>query len=62
MLINVAYAMQRRMDKPLTDKDSYISYLPAAHSFEQTLFALTLIYGMKCGFFAGNIIKLTEDI
>ena len=34
MLLNVAYAMQRRMDKPITDQDVYISYLPAAHSFE----------------------------
>lgn len=50
------------MDKPITEKDSYISYLPAAHSFEQGLFAMTLVYGMRCGVFAGNVVKLTEDV
>ena len=34
----------------------------AAHSFEQCLSAVTFMYGLKCGFFAGNVIKLTEDI
>lgn len=46
---------------PLCEKDSYISYLPAAHSFEQCLVGCTLIYGMKIGFFGGNVLKLTED-
>jgi len=42
-------------------KDSYISYLPAAHSFEQGLVGCACQYGMKIGFFGGNVLKLTED-
>lgn len=42
--------------------DSYISYLPAAHSFEQGCFGIALSSGMRVGFFAGNVIKLTEDM
>jgi long-chain acyl-CoA synthetase len=44
------------------ETDSYISYLPAAHSFEQGAFGIALSCGMKVGFFAGNVIKLTEDM
>ena len=46
----------------MTEEDSYISYLPAAHSFEQCIFSMSCITGLKCGFFAGDILKLTEDI
>jgi len=46
----------------MTEEDSYISYLPAAHSFEQCIFSMSVITGLKCGFFAGDILKLTEDI
>jgi len=42
--------------------DCYISYLPAAHSFEQSIFGMCSLYGMKCGFFSGNVQKITEDI
>jgi long-chain acyl-CoA synthetase len=46
----------------MTEEDCYISYLPAAHSFEQCIFAMSCITGLKAGFFAGNVLKLTEDI
>ena len=46
----------------MTEEDSYISYLPAAHSFEQCIFAMSCITGLKAGFFAGNVLKLTDDI
>jgi long-chain acyl-CoA synthetase len=49
-------------DLKMTEADSYISYLPAAHSFEQCIFSMSCVTGLKCGFFAGNILKLTEDI
>lgn len=31
----------------IREDDTYISYLPAAHSFEQALFSMSLIYGTK---------------
>ena len=63
MLINMAYGAQTRCEQyAVNENDCYISYLPAAHSFEQGVFALSLIYGMKCGFFGGNVAKITEDI
>lgn len=45
-----------------TENDCYISYLPAAHSFEQGAFGCSLACGMKVGFFGGNVLKLTEDM
>lgn len=42
----------------LGEQDTYISYLPAAHSFEAALFAMTIIYGVKCGYFGGDVLKL----
>lgn len=44
------------------EEDTYISYLPAAHSFEQGNIAMVCVAGMKCGFYAGNTLKLVEDI
>ena len=43
---------------PLGIKDTYISYLPSAHSFEACLFSISLTYGMRCGFFSGNVLNL----
>jgi len=65
MIIGTAYAVQTRIGTKglgFNEEDCYISYLPAAHSFEQAVFGLSLIYGMKCGFFGGNVLKLTDDI
>lgn len=49
-------------EEPFGPTDTYISYLPAAHSFEQASFGLSLASGMRCGFFGGNVLKLTEDM
>jgi len=46
---------------PLLDSDSYLSYLPASHVFEQIVFAISATFGMKVGFFGGNTQKLVED-
>ena len=63
MIIGAAHAVNTRVgDKPITEEDCYVSYLPAAHSFEQAVFGMSCISGMKSGFFAGNVLKLTEDI
>lgn len=43
------------------ENDCYISYLPAAHSFEQALQGLAYIYGIGVGFYSGDVTKLTED-
>ena len=45
----------------LCETDTYISYLPAAHSFEQALFGCAVIYGMKTGFFGGDVLKMVAD-
>jgi len=63
MLINESYANQTRTaEDPFSETDSYISYLPAAHSFEQVCQGLVFIYGIKCGFYSGDVLKLFEDI
>ena len=45
----------------LTDEDTYISYLPAAHAFECWLFISAIVAGAKLGFSCGDPTKLTED-
>jgi len=44
----------------LGENDTYISYLPAAHSFEACLFAMSIIYGVRCGYFGGNVLELVS--
>lgn len=44
-----------------TEEDSYLSYLPLAHSFEQALFASALTFGTQVGFFGGDLLKLTKE-
>lgn len=48
-----------------TDKfdheDIYVSYLPAAHSFEQAIQAMSVITGMRCGFYGGNPLQLVSE-
>lgn len=65
MLINDAYAIAVRITSDecpvFSEDDSYISYLPAAHSFEQALQGISYIYGVQCGFYGGDVTKLTED-
>lgn len=46
---------------PLTQEESYISYLPYPHSFEQCLLYLSIQRGCKIGFYQGDPLKLTED-
>jgi long-chain acyl-CoA synthetase len=45
----------------LGESDTYISYLPAAHSFEAALFAMSIIYGVRCGYFGGDVLKLVPE-
>lgn len=65
MLINGSYAMNVRNDtnnfQMFDENDSYISYLPAAHAFEQAMQGMSYIYGTAIGFFSGDVTKLTED-
>lgn len=41
--------------------DTMISYLPLAHSFEQVLFGLCLVKGVKIGYYSGDVLKITDD-
>lgn len=45
----------------LNETDIYISYLPAAHSFEQALQGITYIYGVRYGFYGGNPLTLVSE-
>ena len=44
------------------ENDVYLSYLPAAHVMEQLCIGSCLMFGMKCGFFGGNPLKVLEDV
>ena len=62
MIIGMAYAVNARFKVGMNENDCYLSYLPASHSFEQGMFCCALLYGMKCGFFSGDVKKLMEDL
>lgn len=62
MVILAGAAVNSHINKPMSEDDCYVSYLPASHSFEQAVFSIVLVYGMKCGFFGGDVQKLTEDL
>lgn len=64
MLIQCAAAVNSRLastNAELCEKDTYISYLPAAHSFEQALFGVVLSFGMRAGFYSGDPQKLLKE-
>jgi len=46
---------------PIFHSDCVISYLPLAHSFEKVLFTLCLVKGVRIGYYAGDVNKLTDD-
>jgi long-chain acyl-CoA synthetase len=64
MIMNCVGAMTIRNGScKLGPSDTYISYLPAAHSFEQCLFSMALVSGMRCGYFGGDVLKMiSHDI
>merc|ERR1719453_1970190 len=69
MLLQSAYAVMVRAEQkrngppqPITEQDSYISYLPAAHSFEQAIMAMQFITGLQGGFYGGETTQIVEDI
>lgn len=41
--------------------DCYISYLPMAHVLEKVLFVMSVVVGSQVGFYAGDVLKLTDD-
>lgn len=48
-------------DVKFTDQDTYISYLPYSHIFEQFLFGIVCVYGMRVGYYGGDILKIVSD-
>jgi len=63
MILSCAFAVNSRLGEGvITEDDAYISYLPAAHSFEQALFGMACSSGCKIGYYGGNTIKLNEDM
>mmetsp|Transcript_83203 Transcript_83203/g.114853 ORF Transcript_83203/g.114853 Transcript_83203/m.114853 type:complete len:110 (-) Transcript_83203:528-857(-) len=57
----IATACATQTKGNFSEEDSYISYLPMAHSFEQGLFAVGVTFGTKIGFYCGDVLKLTDD-
>lgn len=63
MILGTGFAVNARLGcKAFNENDCYISYLPASHSFEQSLFGLALAIGSKIGFYSGNPRDLMADL
>jgi long-chain acyl-CoA synthetase len=41
--------------------DVAMSWLPLAHCFEQVLFCMCIIAGVKIGYYSGDVLKIAED-
>lgn len=62
MILQCAAATNAKLvADPITENDIYISYLPAAHSFEQALQGIALFTGCRCGFYGGNPLALVSE-
>mmetsp|Transcript_43355 Transcript_43355/g.41780 ORF Transcript_43355/g.41780 Transcript_43355/m.41780 type:complete len:104 (+) Transcript_43355:367-678(+) len=48
--------------RPFSNNDTFISYLPYAHLFEQAIFWFSICFGMKHGYYQGNPLLLFDDI
>lgn len=46
----------------INENDTLISYLPLAHSFEKSIFSMSLITGFKIGYYGGDHLKLLDDL
>lgn len=46
----------------LTTKDTHISYLPLAHIYERIFIPTCFVFGLKIGYYSGNIQTLFDDI
>lgn len=62
MMLAQALAVNSRASKPFNYDDCVISYLPSAHSYDQCVTAVSILDGMKIGFYAGDHLKLKEDM
>ena len=59
--IMAAVTAMKSIGITLNDTDVYLSFLPLAHIMEQLIFAATLIYGCKIGFFTGSPLHIVDD-
>lgn len=46
----------------MNSTDTYISYLPMAHTLERNLFNTVMWYGARVGLFGGNVLALKDDL
>jgi long-chain acyl-CoA synthetase len=60
-MILAVIAASRGSGVVITMKDTFISYLPLAHSMEQCFIAYTELIGGKYGFYSGDPLKLVDD-
>jgi len=45
----------------MTSEDSFISYLPYPHSFEQVMSFMAVMKGFRIGYYTGDPARLLED-
>lgn len=60
-LLSIAYAAKTG-GISVDDRDSIVSYLPLAHSMEQCIFTVCMMYGGRTGYYSGDPLKLLEDL
>lgn len=61
-LVSVVASVEEREDLQIFPEDSYLSYLPLAHSMERVIVTLLTWKGCRIGFFRGDTHKIMDDL
>lgn len=65
MVLSHVQAFQTRLAKSgriLGELDTHLSFLPLAHIFELDNVSMSLVYGIKVGFYSGDVANILDDM
>ena len=65
MVLAHVLAFQTRISKSgrmLDEQDTHLSFLPLAHIFELDNMSMSILYGIKVGFYSGDVANILDDM
>lgn len=65
MVLAHVLAFQTRLSKSgriLDEQDTHLSFLPLAHIFELDNMSMSIIYGIRVGFYSGDVTRILDDM
>lgn len=61
-IVSLVHSVTEFFRPVMTDLETLISYLPLAHSYEQTIELFCLCNGFKIGYYLGDVRQLADDL